>query len=356
MAEAANSELAIDIPKLLAEQDSTYTAGKLIDKYAYILLTISEIVHDSDVTASTLTALKQAFHSWTTNNITYPLMYDTKFQGITSSASLITGDIQSDYGAPHYNDHHFHYGYWIHAAAVVGYIDAKQGGSWAEDNKEWVNALIRDVANPSDVDGYFPVSRSFDWFHGHSWASGLTESGDGLNEESTSEDYNCYYGMKLWGSVIGDKSMQFRGDLMLAIMKRSLNDYMYYKDDNEVISSKYIGNKVAGITFQNKLDYATYFGTNTEYIHGIHMLPITAASGIIREHEFVQQEWDKIISKVVDSVDSGWLSILRINQALIDPSSSYAFYSDPNWDFTKLDNGQSRTWGLAFSAGVLNAS
>ncbi|GME73170.1 unnamed protein product [Ambrosiozyma monospora] len=86
------------------------------------------------------------------------------------------------------------------------------------------------------------------------------------------------------------------------------------------------------------------------------MLPITAASGIIREHEFVQQEWDKIISKVVDSVDSGWLSILRINQALIDPSSSYAFYSDPNWDFTKLDNGQSRTWGLAFSAGVLNAS
>ncbi|GMG55970.1 unnamed protein product [Ambrosiozyma monospora] len=355
IAEAANSELSVDIPTLINDQDSTYTAGKLIDKYAYILLTVSDVIEDEGVTKTALTAMKNAFNTWTNNTQLYPFIYDTKFFGITSSAGQ-SGDIDADYGSPHYNDHHFHYGYFIHAAAVVGYVDAKLGGTWAEENKDWVNALVRDVANPSLKDTYFPVFRSFDWFHGHSWASGLSDSGDGLNQESSSEDYNCYYGMKLWGSVIGDESMQFRGDLMLSIMKRAMNKYTYFQTDNTVEPSEYIGNKVAGITFMNKMAYTTYFGTNVEYIHGIHMLPITAASGYIRESAFVKEEWNSILSSIIGSLDSGWTSILRMNQALFDPSSAYDFYSSSSWSDDYLDNGQSRTWGLTFTAALLNGS
>ncbi len=54
--------------------------------------------------------------------------------------------------------------------------------------------LVRDVANPSAQDNYFPFSRNFDWYHGHSFAKGLFESGDSKDEESSSEDVMFAYG------------------------------------------------------------------------------------------------------------------------------------------------------------------
>lgn len=358
LAKSANEELAVDIKETVASMDSMYYSGKVIDKYAYILLVVSDIIKDEDVTNSTLEAMKDAFEPFINNKQYYPLMYDTKFGGVTSSASQ-GGDTGVEFGAAYYNDHHFHYGYFVHAAAVVGYVDKKLGGTWAEDNKEWVNSLIRDVANPTEDDSYFPVSRMFDWFAGHSWASGLFASGDGNNEESSSEDYNFAYGMKLWGNVSGDNSMESRGDLMLAIMSRAMNKYFYYKNDNDVEPSEIIANKVSGILFDNKVAYTTYFGTpadHPEYVHGIHMMPITPASSLIRTPSYVKEEWDDQISTFIDDVDSGWTGILRLNEALYDASSSYKFFSSDNWSSTYLDNGQSRTWGLAFSGGISNAT
>lgn len=356
IAAAANSELSVDIRSTVAGVNSNYYSGKVIDKYAYILLTVSEIVGDDEVTLTTLDALKEAFEDFFNNEQFYPFMYDTKFKGITSQASQITHDAGVDFGSSLYNDHHFHYGYFVHAAAVVGYVDAKYNGTWAQDNKDWINSLIRDVANPSTEDSHFPVSRMFNWFHGHSWAAGLQAGGDGKNQESSSEDYNFAYGMKLWGRVIGDHSMESRGDLMLAVSRRSMNMYYLYRDNNEVEPSEIVSNKVAGILFDNKIDYTTYFGSNIEYIHGIHMLPITPASSLIRESAFVSEEWSEKLSPIVDSLNSGWAGILRLNQALINPASSYSFFSSPDFSNNYLDNGQSLTWCLAFSAGVSIAS
>lgn len=358
LAKTANEELSVDIKETVASMDSMYYSGKVLDKYAYILLVVSDILEDEDVTNSTLSDMKDAFEPFINNEEYYPLMYDTKFGGVTSSASQ-GGDTGLEFGAAYYNDHHFHYGYFVHAAAVVGYIDKKLGGTWAEDNKDWVNSLIRDVANPTEDDSYFPVSRMFDWFAGHSWASGLFASGDGNNEESSSEDYNFAYGMKLWGKVSGDNSMESRGDLMLAVMSRAMNKYFYYKEDNTVEPSNILPNKVSGIFFDNKIAYTTYFGTpadHPEYVHGIHMLPITPASSLIRIPSYVKEEWDDQISTFIDDVDSGWTGILRLNEALYDASSSYTFFSSDNWSSTYLDNGQSRTWGLAFSGGISNAT
>lgn len=358
LAKVANSELAVDINESVQAVDSTYSSGKLLDKYANILLVVNDVLKDKDVAKDTLQAMKDAFQPFFENKQYYPFMYDTRYGGVTTTASQ-NGDTGADYGAGYYNDHHFHYGYYVHAAAVVGYVDKQMGGTWAEDNKEWVNSLVRDVANPSEDDSHFPVSRMFDWFSGHSWAAGLFASGDGKNEESSSEDYNFAYGMKMWGSVIGDSAMESRGDLMLSIMKRAMNMYFYYTNDNTVEPSSYIPNKVSGILFENKIAYTTYFGSplqNPEYVHGIHMLPISPASSLIRGPTFVQQEWEEQISKFIGNVNSGWLGILKLNQALYDAKSSYDFFSSDSWNSNYLDNGQSRTWSLAFSGGIANSS
>lgn len=357
IAQVANSELSVDIKRLVLSMNSNYYSGKVLDKYAYILLVVSDIIGNEALAKSTLKILKDTFAVFTTNKQFYPLMYDTKFGGITSTASQ-GGDTGVEFGSAYYNDHHFHYGYFVHAAAVIGYVDKKYGGTWYKDQQFWVNALIRDVANPSPDDKQFPIFRMFDWFTGHSWASGLFAGADGRNEESSSEDYNFAYGMKLWGKVSGNQRMESTGDLMLAVMKRSMNKYMYYSSSNSVEPSQILPNKVSGILFDNKIDYTTYFGTpkdHPEYVHGIHMLPITPASSLIRGSAYVKEEWQQQITTFISKVSDGWAGILRLNQALYDAASSYAFFSSSSWSPAYLDNGQSRTWSLAFSAGVSNA-
>ena len=195
----------------------------------------------------------------------------------------------------------------------------------------------------------------FDWYMGHSWAEGLFESFDGKNEESSSEDTMASYGMKMWGRVIDDKNMEARGNLMLAIQARSLHHYFLYLDDNAVEPSEYIGNKVSGILFENKIDHTTYFGDEPEYIEGIHMLPLMPMSPFIRSRTFVQQEWDAYgFGTYVDQVQGGWRGILMANLAIVDPVMSYEFFSNQSgtFDFGMLDSGASQTWYLAFSAAL----
>jgi endoglucanase Acf2 len=88
---------------------------------------------------------------------------------------------------------HHSYGYFIYTASIIGTLDP----TWLPANMAWVNTLVRDIANPSTLDPYFPVSRMFDWYHGHSWAHGLFETGDGKDEESSSEDTMSAYALKM---------------------------------------------------------------------------------------------------------------------------------------------------------------
>jgi endo-1,3(4)-beta-glucanase len=110
-----------------------------------------------------------------------------------------------------------------------------------------VNSLVRDYANGAENDIYFPFSRSFDWYHGHSWAKGLFESADGKDEESSSEDVFSTYAVKMWGRVIGDPNMEARGNLQLAVLARSLRNYFLMESTNVNQPANFIRNKATGI-------------------------------------------------------------------------------------------------------------
>lgn len=72
----------------------------------------------------------------------------------------------------------------------------------------------------------------------------------------------------MWGKATGDNAMEARGNLMLAVEARSLNNYFLMQSDNAVQPPQFIGNKATGILFDNKVDHTTYFGTLIEYIQG----------------------------------------------------------------------------------------
>ncbi|KIW94756.1 uncharacterized protein Z519_04733 [Cladophialophora bantiana CBS 173.52] len=330
--------------------NSMYYSGKALSKFAQLVYTMHDLTNQQALANAALLELESCFEVFTNNRQQYPLIYDTDWKGLVSSASYVTGDPGADFGNSYYNDHHFHYGYFLHAAAVIGYLDP----AWLNQNKDYVNALVRDVSNPSFLDQYFPVFRSFDWYHGHSWAKGLFESGDGKDEESSSEDAMFAYGLKMWGKTIGDASMEARGNLMLSVLARSLQNYFLMTSNNTNQPAPFIGNKVTGILFENKADHVTYFGADLSYIQGIHMIPLMPFSTLTRTEQFVTEEWityfaDGAVRQATD-ITGGWKGIVYANLAIINPTAAYNFFTQPNFDMGWIDGGASLTWYIALSA------
>lgn len=79
------------------------------------------MLDDKGLAQSGLDKLKAAFAVFIENRQQYPLVYETAWSGLVSTASYVTGDAGADFGNTFYNDHHFHYGYFIYAAAIIGH-------------------------------------------------------------------------------------------------------------------------------------------------------------------------------------------------------------------------------------------
>ena len=244
--QVATSEIAQDI-NAQTNLDSMYFSGKALSKFAVLVYTIHDFTQLSSLAVQGLQRLKAAFAHFVSNQQIHPLVYDTVWKGVVSEGTYKTGDQGLDFGNTLYNDHHFHYGYFIHAAATIAYLDP----SWLtinnSMNRDWVNMLVRDAASPSASDTLFPFSRMFDWYHGHSFAKGLFESADGKDEESSSEDALFAYAIKMWGRVSGDESMEARGNVMLSVLSRTMQSYFLLESGNANQPGNFIGNKVTGI-------------------------------------------------------------------------------------------------------------
>lgn len=268
---------------------SMYFSGKALAKYAMLVYAVHDLARDPGLAATGLDKLKRQFAVFVENKQVPPLVYNPSWRTIVSTAGL-GGDPGADFGNSFCNDHHFHYGYHVYTAAVIAYLDPR----WLHEgiNKIYVDALVQDFAAPVN-DELFPFSRAFDWYHGHSWAKGLFASGDGKDQESTSEDAFASYAVKMWGKVSGDAKMDARGSLMLAIQARSFRHYFLMESDNRIQPPEFIGNKVTGILFENKIDHATYFGANIEYIQGIHMIPLSPVSPLTRSRKFGESSWSR---------------------------------------------------------------
>ncbi len=134
-----------------------------------MIYVVHDIARHRELVTKGLTKLKAVFRIFVENKQKNPLVYERIWKGVVSTAG-INGDVGADFGNTLYNDHHFHYGYFVYTAAVIGYLDP----SWLGEgnNKKWVNMLVRDFAN-SVADTHFPFSRAFDWYNGHSWVSSI---------------------------------------------------------------------------------------------------------------------------------------------------------------------------------------
>lgn len=147
-------------------------------------------------------------------------------------------------------------------------------------------------------------------------------------------------------------NIENRGNLQLSIIARSLQNYYLYKNDNKVQPKQFIGNKVAGILFENKVDHTTYFDPNIEAIQGIHMIPILPSTPFVRTKGFVQEEWDAFFSNGrIDDIGNAWKGIIWASYASVEPKKAWEFFSSRSFSPQWLDGGASLTWFMAYSAG-----
>ena len=134
---------------------------------------------------------------------------------------------------------------------------------------------------PSMQDPRFARFRTMDWFEAHSWAAGLFEFADSRNQESTAEAVNAWYGLSLYGLATGDRRMRDLGRLMLATELRGAHTYWQVKSTDDIYPAAYASRKVVGVLWGDKVDHATFFGSNLEFIHVIQMMPFTPVSELL---------------------------------------------------------------------------
>ena len=325
---------------------SWYFNGKYFQKYASLCL----IAADSSVVGSDTTLLpfcleklEKLIEPLLNNTLIPPLVYETLYRGIVSGAIFATGQLYIGFGNGIYNDHHYHYGYYVLSAAIIKFLNPNWSRLPELEAMVWL--MLRDVANPSRYDCYFPRFRHFSWFHGHSYSRGVTLLDQGKDEESTSEDINFYYGMTLWGKVTGNKAVEDLGSLMLRVNAHAIRTYFLLTSDNTVHPPEIVANHVTGIFFDNKVFYTTWFLDKVYAIHGIQMIPVCVISEIYRTPTFVRQEWNDILSKdeivVAPNSNNSWLSLLLVNAAILDQENSLR-----KLKLATMDDGLSLSWAL----------
>lgn len=180
----------------------------------------------------------------------------------------------TEFGNEKGNDHHFHYGYYLRAAAVLLQFKPELGVKL----KPTMEELTRDIATTDRTSTRFPYLRHFDPYAGHSWADGEARFADGNNQESTSEALNAWYALYLWSQVMGDTE---RTELFRALYSYELMGTRAYWFGEGNPFPMGFEHKMASLIWGGKRDYATWFSGEAMHIHGIQWLPITPAAGYL---------------------------------------------------------------------------
>ena len=325
-------------PDTAVVEVDAYFGGKQLAKLARLALIADDLQQTS--TAATLRArLRPLLAQWLEWNNPNPFVYDTTWGGLVTRRALANPSL--DFGQGRYNDHHFHYGYFLYAAAAL----AKGDPEFATRYEPGLLALVRDIANPSGEDPHFPRFRHMDFFRSHSWASGLFNNAYGRDQESTSEAVNAWYGMQLLGLAMGDARMSEIGRLLLALELDGARTYWQIPNSSAIYGDPFRQNMCVGRLYETRATFDTFFATGPEYVYGIQMLPYTPASEALLSPIWIGDAWPKM-SAAAASANQEWKGFLYMAHAVIAPVDAWTEVNT----LTAFDDGNSQTntfWWVA---------
>jgi hypothetical protein len=239
-----------------------------------------------------LDVMKQLFEQWFDIYSAQCLQYNDKFL-------TMCGYPEGYFCVSHLCDHHFHWGYYLRAAAAIGRHDP----AWLDRHWPGIELLIRDSANYDRRDGRFPLFRNFSAFYGHCWANGIALN-NGQDQESTSEAINFAFGMVELATMRSDNDMLTVGLWLYEEQVCAAEQYWFNidadLDHDPPADAYYNGNwpkgfvrfkragvdwnsTLIGILAQQAVSRQTHFG-GLQGTYSIHMTPVGACNLYLERH------------------------------------------------------------------------
>ena len=265
------SQLSRDLATTTPLPTDSYFGGKALYRLANLLMLAREL-GDATSAATAQSKLDAALVTWTephgcTTRSTECFVYDPTVKGVVG--------LTASFGSDQFNDHHFHYGYFLYAAGIAARYEPKITSRL----EPVMNLLAADIAMPG-ASSNFPTRRVFDTYAGHSWASGYSPFADGNNQESSSEAVDAWNGLGLWATATGNSQLQTEATWMLSAETASAKAYWTNFDTQAPVYSGY-QHSVVGINWGAKRDYSTWFSADPNAKLGIQLIPMSPASGYL---------------------------------------------------------------------------
>jgi endo-1,3(4)-beta-glucanase len=228
------------------------------------------------------------------------------------------------------NDHHFHWGYFIHAASFVEQFEP----GWASQWGDMINLLVRDAASTDRQDNLFPFLRNFSPYAGHCWANGFASFPQGNDQESTSESMQFNSSLIHWGEVTGNDSIRNLGIYLYTTEQSAVEEYWFDKYQRNFSSSQQYS--LVSRVWGNSYDNGTFWTTDIAASYGIELYPIHGGSMYLgHDTNYVHQLWNEIelntgILNNVPNVNL-WHDIMWEYLAFVNPQKAINLYdSYPN--------------------------
>ena len=314
--------LQSDVAKTTITANDSYFAGKQLARAAN-LLDIAEQLGQTTQINQLKSILNTAFSARLGAKYFY---YDTTIKGIAAQNSA--------FGSQDFNDHHFHYGYFIYAASILGKYDA----DFLKNNQKQINLLVADIAS-YDQTPDFPVERNFDPYAAHSWAAGLSPFADGNNQESSSEAINAWNGVAAWGKLTKNSQLESSATWMLSSESAAAKAAWRTVDT----SASYLKNYKAPLTslnFGGKRTYATFFSDEPGVKLAIQLIPMNPVMKTLSSDPYIKSVINASITNNNYNVTLGDSDLMYM--ALADPARALGLVSSQKDSF--IDDGNSRTY------------
>lgn len=267
----------------------TYWGGKDLIEMAKYMLFARELDHSAYPEIKAL--LKEALADW----LTYTPGETERYYADYPAWGGLVGFNESYYSYQ-FTDHHFHYGYLIHAAALMAMVEP----DWIEPYAPMLKLVAKEYANWERSDRDFPFLRNFDPWLGHSYAGGVGSPG-GNNQESTSEAVQSWAALFYLGALLGDDAMRDAGAFGYQAESNATMEYWFNRSGTNWNQAYADTQDVIGVLWNGGYVYGTFFSAAPQHIYGIQWLPVIPAFKHLVKG--VSPEWsDALYQKLLDRI------------------------------------------------------
>ena len=225
------------------------------------------------------------------------------------------------------NDHRFHWGYFIHAAAFMEQFEP----GWVNDWGDMINLLVRDAASSNRNDDTFPFLRNFSPYAGHCWANGFASFPQGNDQESTSESMQFNSSLIHWGTITGNDEIRDLGIYLYTTEQTAVEEYWFDMNERNFKNDQQYS--LVSRVWGNSYDNGTFWTSDITASYGIELYPMHGGSLYLGQNtSYVQKIWDELktnteILSTTSTNPNLWHDTIWKYLSFLDPEKAIELYN-----------------------------